>query len=307
MIRSWTTVLALAAALLASPALAQEEPATRPATDENTDMVSVFGRQLDIHPRDYALDFVLEIGDPPTDANGYARWSRDICVAVEYAPADAAQYVADRISEIAVELGLRPGGPGCRPNVGISFTTDAVATASRLVKERRRFRPSGYNFSNQGLQALEEFARSDAPVRWWQLTTEVDRTGMPAIADANTTGTPPTIAAPNSRIRNSVSDALLVQYVVVDARKVNSVSWSQLGDYLAFVSLAQVKPGAQAAGYDSILNLFDSANPPSELTDWDWSYLHALYDLDTQLYAGHQRGALADLILRRQTAAVEEN
>jgi hypothetical protein len=68
------------------------------------------------------------------------------------------------------------------------------------------------------------------------------------------------------------------------------------------VSLAQVDPNGSAAGYDSILNLFDSGAGQSvaSLTDWDMTYLHALYDLNQHRVPGAQRQELVDLIARRQ-------
>ena len=55
------------------------------------------------------------------------------------------------------------------------------------------------------------------------------------------------------------------------------------------VALAQVDAEADTAAYPTILNLFaDPASAPAGLTDWDRSYLTALYDAElNQLQPSH--------------------
>jgi hypothetical protein len=308
----------LAAGLFNPAARAQEEPAAEAApaptasqsTDElQSDTITVIGRRGEgVALRDYAMDFVIEIGDPPTSHNGYARWGRRICIGVLNAPQDGGEFVADRIGEIATELGLKPQGPGCTPNIVIAFAADAKALAQQLVEEQpRRFRPfGGEGGTTQGLWSLSKFAESDAPVRWWQVTMVVDRMGAPAISEPGQPGGPTVVAGANSFIRNSVEDELWNATVIVDAPQVNGVSWIQLADYLAMVTLAQIDPEGSSAGYDSVLNLFESPDSVRGLTDWDWSYLRALYELDRRLMPRHQRGVLAGLIAREQQRLEEE-
>lgn len=309
----------LAAALLGAPAGARQtsaapsEPspveaappaAEQPAAPDPTEVIVITSdRPAGMSLREYASEFVFEIGDPPNSNVGYARWRRDICVGVENLPVEAGQFVAERISDIGAELGLRPQGPGCRPNIGIVFAADGKALASHLVEtEPRRFRPyGGEGGTTQGLEALSEFASSDAPIRWWQVMMTVDRMGNDAIETPNRPdGAPPVVAGANSLITNSVEDELRSAFVIVDANKIGMLDWRQLADYLAFVCLAQVEPGGDSSGYDSILNVFESPSSVDELTEWDWSYLRALYELDRRLMPRSQRGALARLIARDQ-------
>ncbi len=307
MARLSTTLGVLAVLAAGADALAQDEPTVAatptPTAMEGADTVTVIGRRGEgVTLRDYAMDFVAELGDPATPRTGYATWGRRICIGVENAPADGAQFIADRIGEIATELGLRAGGPGCTPNVVISFALDGQALAQAMVEQQPlRFRPfGGYGGTTQGLQRLDDFASSDAAVRWWQVTMIVDWMGKPAITLTGQPEGPTVVAGANSLLRQSVEDQLWTETIIVDAPKVTGVSWRQLADYLALVTLAQIDPKGSSAGYDSILNLFDGGGSVPGLTDWDWSYLRGLYELDRSLEPRHQRGVLAGLIARNQ-------
>jgi hypothetical protein len=309
MVSARPTLTALA--FLCAPwTTAQEAAPVAPAGEEPTDEVVVTGQRAeDLQLGEYATNFVVEIGDPTSDWHGFARWRKSICAGVINAPtAQGAQFIADRVGDIARDLGLATQEPGCSPNIVILFAPDAAAVASRWVESNpSMFRPfGGEGGTTQGVAALREFTTSDAPVRWWQISMVTDWSGQPAF---NTRSQPefgikgaltgqPSVAGTNSNIVNSVEGELAQAYVIVDTRKLGGTSWEQIADYAAMVALAQIDPKGNAVGYDSILNLFQSHASVRGLTDWDRSYLRALYQLDLRLMPRNQRGALAGLIVR---------
>src|SRR5262252_4633839 len=114
---------AVAAALAAPPGLAQDSPpqgAARAAdASQPIDEVIVRGRrmsEIESDLRVYIDKFLTQVAKPVT-GRGYARWQRSVCVGVHNLENSAAQYVVDRISRQALELGLEPGEPGCTPQV----------------------------------------------------------------------------------------------------------------------------------------------------------------------------------------------
>ncbi|MCP5146206.1 MAG: hypothetical protein H6978_15460 [Gammaproteobacteria bacterium] len=259
--------------------------------------------------RETITDFVAEVGDPPSANYGYARWNRNLCVSVASLPEDPAQYIVNRISEVAEGLGLGAREAGCAPNITVVFTNDGAKLASRLVETSpRAFRPyGGVGGTTQGLHALNEFATSAEPVRWWLLTMPVDRAGMVAVRlqDNSDQGAYPTIQGSNSRISHSVRDDLWGAYVIVDVSKVRQFNWTQIADYLAMVVLVQIDPAATPAGFDSILNLFDTTTPAAGLTEWDKSYLHAVYEMAQYRLPRTQKSELVSRMLRAQDAAAD--
>jgi hypothetical protein len=243
---------------------------------------------------------------------GFARWNGSVCVGVNNLEATAAQYIVDRISLLAHEAGLTPGEPGCAPQVIIIFTTDGRELASSLAEDQSRvLRPTNYLGTHRGLSALDEFVESEKPVRWWQLSLPVDaRTGAPAMVLQRDVLCE-TMCAPNvnvagpSRIHSGIVDALQRVIIIVDSTKLHGTTWQQLGDYLAIVSLAQVDLEADPASFDSILNLFTNPAAYSGLTDWDRTYVRALYEFDQERNPKLQVGELTAEMLRLELGSDE--
>jgi hypothetical protein len=296
-------VLANAAAAAAESA----EPQPAPAAD--VENITVTGQRPALIRRQM-MDFVVEIGDPVGGSfgRGFARWREKVCVGVHnLTDANASQYIADRISSIAIEVGLRPGEPGCEPNLNVIFSTDGRAMATQLAEQSPdTFRPyGGEGGTTQGRTALEDFKASEAPVRWWQVTMVVDELGYAAIdITKGAYSAPVTRSGGPSFIKTATSDDIWASYVIVDATKLSGAQLPQLADYLAMVSLAQIDPKAVPSS-DSILNLFNAASPAGGLTDMDRTYLHALYDIDTMMLPQAQRGMLANTMMRARVYGEE--
>ncbi len=276
MVRTLCTIVGLLAASLIAPAYAQE---SAPEAPDVGDEVVVRGRRMsDIEDglRAEIGKFIGEISAPPA-GRGLARWDRRVCIGVHNLEQVSAQYLVDRISKLALDVGLTPGEPGCGPNVIIIFTTDGRKLATQLVENEPKFlRPTGEGGVHLGLAGLDRFAESDKAVRWWQLSMPVSaQSGITAIELANGLGPPVIGVAGPSRIHSGIVDALQRVIIIVDSTKLTGTTWQQLGDYLAVVSLTQVDLEANPASFDSILNLFTNPKAYSGLTDWDRTYVQA--------------------------------
>lgn len=274
----------MAGALLATPIQAQDPGPEGPVTLED---VTVTGRPLER----MIQDFVGQVAEP-NRRRGLARWEGAVCVGVANLRTESAQYLADRISTVAEDLGLDPGAPGCTPNVLVVATSDAGGLARALVGERRRaFRMGGAGMDRGG-DALEDFVTTDRPVRWWQMAMPVDSEsgaratrlpgdceGIGCAGGANSVMAfaPQVKVFAASRLQTQVVDNLIRAVVIVDVDDVSHLSILQLADYIAMVSLAQIDPDADTRAYASILNVFDDAGSAAHLTDWDLAYLGGLY------------------------------
>jgi hypothetical protein len=305
----------LVAALLTAGATAQQPAAQEPPPDgaaeapQGIDEVIVRGRRLeDIEDdlRIYIRDFIGEVVAKPP-GRGFARWHRKVCIGVHNLETSAAQYIADRISSLALQVGLEPGEPGCRPDVNIVFATNAREIAARMAEdEPRLFMQVGGNAGmDLGRVALQQFVESEQAVRWWHVSLPVDaRTGAAAIELDKSCGNPHCppyvpVAGP-SRIHSGTRDDLMYVIIIVDATKLRGTTWQQIGDYLAVLSLAQIDPNANPAAFDSILNLFTNPAAYSGLTDWDRSYVRALYELDQERIASLQTNEIVSLIAEQE-------
>lgn len=258
---------------------------------------------------DYVRQFIGEIVALPP-GGGHARWRYGFCTGIYNLEPTAAQYVVDRISSLAMEVGLDPGEPGCRPDVFIIFTVDADDLAANMVETQPRlFRPGGPVCCMQlGLEALDEFVQSDQPVRWWHVSMPVDPLhGQRAIQlPQDGHGEYPVVAVEGpSRIHSGVIDALYHVVVIVDATQLTGTTWQEIGDYLAVISLAQINPKADPAAFDSILNLFSNPSAYSGLTDWDRTYVSALYEMNQERRQGLQNNELVGRIVMRERDSVD--
>jgi hypothetical protein len=156
-----------------------------------------------------------------------------------------------------------------------------------------------------GLAGLDKFTQSDKAVRWWHVSMPVDaRTGVPAMRFP---GQPPPVVLKTgaSRLYNGIRDDLRNVLIVVDSTKLTGTTWQQLADYLAIVSLAQIDPSTDPAAFDTILNLFSNTAAYSGLTDWDRSYLQALYEFNQERDARLQRNLIVSHIAKREQSTTE--
>jgi len=312
---NWALALALATAMSspqnappASPPSGQQDPAATATLDD----VIVERRQLESMVR----NFVGEVG-APANRRGLARWQGEICVGVVNIRADVAQYIADRVSEVGMDLGLTPGDPGCRANIFIVFAVDSAGLADAMVDENRQAFRRGVSGLDRGNPALRDFRTADRPVRWWHVSMPTDsETGRRAVrlpGDVDpSTGQPDapvisTFAA--SRLNSQIRDDLSKAMIIVDVDRLGETNLAQLADYLAFIALAQVDPDGQTTSFDTILNLFDAPMSVDGLTEWDASYLRSLYRVQNspvqRINPRAQAGVMAADMLRDRRRARE--
>jgi hypothetical protein len=316
-------VLSLAALLAVAPMQApqqapapQEVPARQASGDPapvDLGEVEVTGRPLDSMIR----TFVDEVA-AANSRRGLARWDDRICVGVANLRAEPAQFIIDRVSTVAEDLGIMPGEPGCSPNAIIIASDDPDGLARQLTEERRRAFRMGGSGMDRGRSALEGFVASDAPVRWWQVSMPANaETGQRAVRIPGECRDPcqsvddfaPSISVfAASRLSTQIVDYIFRTVVILDIDQIGQVSGQQLADYVAMVTLAQIDPEADTSRYASILNVFEAPDTASGLTAWDQAYLRGLYDAERNrrnLRAG--RMEIADSIYQahQQSRAAE--
>lgn len=307
-ITSWAVVMAASLAMLggAGAARAQEDDGGVYRLEE----VVVEARRLD----QAARLFIDEVANPAGN-RGPARWDDGVCVGAANFTPEVAQYLVDRVSDVARELGLRAHEPPCEPSILIMGTTDGAGFARELVARRPKLFIVGGSGMDQGYAALGRFQEGEAAVRWWHVSVPVDdETGQIAVRLPTMYSVVPSTDPNNlmfenhaptitrnfpSRLREPLRDVMKRSFVIIDVDLTGGVTLEQLADYVAFVALAQVDPNADMARFDSILNLFTpggSATPG--MSPWDRAYLDGLYDMQTGFVGrGAQTRALSQSIL----------
>jgi hypothetical protein len=207
------------------------------------------------------------------------------------------EFIADRISQRAIAVGLEAGAPGCDTNLLVIATNDPERLLPAIAeKHRALFGFSGdANLDTGGSEtSLAAFLASNLPVRWRQVIETVGANGMPLDGDPAVNGFDnshdsdprwknaftnlPITRTESTRLRSTVRRQLSRVVVVVDTRQTAGIGLGAISDYLAFVTLADVGPDTDMASFPSILNLFNpQAERLAEMSDWDKAFLSGLY------------------------------
>lgn len=280
-----------AAALMVSVQTSAEQQATTAAPQDvpstQLEDVTVTGRTLD----QLIGKFVDEVAEP-NRGRGLARWMGGVCVGAANLRPEAAQYIVDRVSTVAEDVGLHTGGPGCSPNLLIVATSDSEILARGMLAARPTAFRMGGGGMDRGGAALRDFQNTSRPIRWWQVSMPVDAdsgaraTRLPGDCEpaacnkslGGVLGFAPVISVfAASRLHTQIVDDIFRTVVIVDVDDVSGLTALQIADYIAMVSLAQIDPDADTSAYASILNVFDEGSESPSLTGWDKAYLAGLY------------------------------
>ncbi|MEN5052500.1 hypothetical protein [Brevundimonas naejangsanensis] len=309
---------ALALSGLTSTALAQAQPDVTVLPE-----VTVQGRATPEAVR----DFVGRVA-APSPGRPLAQWRGPICPGVVNLEREAAQAIIDRVSQTAAELGLWTGNPGCESNLVVVFAEDGRATAQSLNQANPKLFRQNVTGWDRGRVAFDVFLSDERPVRWWSLSIPTDpdtgqvavrtpgqRTGVTLDSDVAAMlgcspadcaiGAAPIIErrAGSVRLDAAVVETLFKVIVIVDMDLIGSVNTTQLADYVSMIALAQIDASADTTGFDTVLNLF-SGSVPAGLTEWDRSYLAALYAPRAQRRSvSAQAQAVAEVMTRGELSA----
>jgi hypothetical protein len=320
MVTRWiVTGLTAAALALTASAAAQPQP-------ERENEIVVIGSRAE----EMAQSYAGEIAVASQAENQYARWDESLCPSVAGLSAADAQTLIDHIARRADQVGVETGRTGCQRNLVVIFASDSDAVAREVVDTRRDLLGyySAEDSATAGREALEAFASTPRPVRWWHVAYTVTADGR-RLADTDTRvggGTADALGASQgmgsdavlrgngfqgaeavrsqgSRFRRSTRQDIGFVLIIVDTRRIEGLPPAAVADYLAMAALVQLDPDADMSAFPSVLNLFaDQAAGRSvtpAMTSWDLGYLEGLYAATREAAnARQQRSEIARRIVR---------
>ncbi|MDQ0463301.1 hypothetical protein QO010_001049 [Caulobacter ginsengisoli] len=280
----------LAPALLSALAILQAGPATTPPPNpsEGNTVESLVVTAPAKTDKEQITSFVSSVTATGSDKR-VGRWDRKICPGVIGLKPAYAQVLLDRIAANAQAVGLEVGKPGCKADILIVASADTDALVRQAVKDNPDTFAKYEDGVSRGKKALQAFIDSQAPVRWWHVSSRKLSDGQTYVQGANVRVR--SVGRVNANTRVDFDHVV----IVLDARRVGVVRFSALADYVAMVSLAQINPDADTKGVSSILNLFtDKAagvEPVEGMTDWDRAYLRGLYTARRDVRRGDRQEA----------------
>ncbi len=284
MLNAVASVLLAATTEAAGPPVAADSDAASAAGNSRVmQEVTVIAQRLKLEAK--ITNYVYGIA-ALQNREGVARWQEPVCPQVSGLTREAGEFVLERLSEIARDAAVPLAGESCRANLFIFVTYHPQELLQAM--EKRYFAVA---FGNATPSEVDAFVKTPRAVRVWHSpywspsggTTLAQ--GVPPSAQVLGGGlsSPPVYNTPGaigaSRLMAPGSWRFGNVYVIADASRMRGVSQGQFADYIAMVSLAQIKPAAQLNDAKSILTLFGDTPQaaPAGMSDWDQAFLKSLY------------------------------
>ena len=298
-------VLTLMLALVAGAAAAQgPAPPAPPGTTVSgvTVVPSKQANQTEHERYEQSLNFISSHGQT-AHIGQLAHWPEPVCpVALGLSP-QLNQFVADRVKQLAFEIGApRPRRRDrCRPNIEILFTDQPQALMDLVAKKRNQL--LGFHYvANE--HAVTRIVR---PIQAWYLTQTVSGAGNGASVDYPASlGTGQSLDLAQSHMPagcagSAFSECLSSQFVnILIVADVNALSGREIepvADYISLISLAQFKMVETCDATPTLLDMFTPAcaerpvaNAPARQ---DVGYLKALYGGPASLKLWLQKSEIA--------------
>jgi hypothetical protein len=279
--------------LLAAPVAAQ---------DPSGQTITVTGERPDeAQIRREAREFV-ESHAVRTRIGQYARWHVPVCVRTWGLPLELNARISNRVMDIAESIGIRTNRAElCSPNVRIGFTT-APQTMIRAAV-RRNSLVVGFHYASEGARLM----RVRQPVQAWYMTTTTgdssrNQSGVIGTETIDVAGQPTPGGRSDSRLTSGLSSGLAHVLIFADVRVAEGQDTDAIAELLAFLALVQTPVAEECNDSETIVNLMNPACPPERhpaaLTAADTAYLRALYGMNSETIAQHQRGDLVTRMVR---------
>jgi hypothetical protein len=275
--RSQLPMLIALVSLISSTAAAADAPANP------VEEVTVFAQRLKLEAK--IANFVYGI-TTQENYEGLARWTSPLCPQVTGLTREQGEYVLERVSEIALAAGAPLAGEECHPNLFVFVTNEPQELLQAM--ESRYF---AVTFGNAPPSQVDDFIKTPRPVRVWHSPYWTPGAGTPQahglppgaqVLGGGLSGAPTYTDAGMDGASRLVSQGVWTfgnVYVVVDAKQLHGVTQGQFADYIAMVSLAEIKPAPHLGESQSILGLFAGTpqTAPAGMSAWDTAFLKALY------------------------------
>ena len=237
---------------------------------------------------DNVMIFINSHSKPKDGGTGtLSRWKKAVCVKTEGLPPAFGDYISARVEAIAaaVKTPQEKRNP-CRPNVFVIFTNEPQRFIDTVVDQDPEI--LGYHYSAQ----LKKLKNIDRPIQAWHVTgLEADLSGVML----DSVWAPALIVHSATHISNGVYSFILFTLVVVDGEKISGYSLGAISDYIAMLTLSQVRLIDGCGELPSILDLMATActrTKSQSITAADLAYLRSLNTVGQEVDYSIQKKAI---------------
>lgn len=278
--RHWLRILVLGSAMAAWPAAAED-----PTGGGSAGEIVVEGKRIEKKEIDA---FVRALTDTPAYGQ-ISRFEWEVCPAAGGLLPQQNSAIVSRIRTVAAAAGAPVGKTGCKPNMLVLVTRDS----QQYVKSLRNKYPAMFK---DEIDQPAHVQNNGAAVAW-HVEGRLTQDNLPAdIADAGTTKYYISSTMSSSRLTPPTRPHFLAGVLVLDVDSLGGLTTTQVADYATMRLLARTDTARlDRTAAPTILSVIDAApdsQVPVTLTNWDFSYLKALYGSLENRYASSQRGQM---------------
>jgi len=254
-----------------------------------------------VRPSPHQLrDFVRALTDAPSYGQ-IGRFHSPVCPAAMGLSETQNIRIAERIRQVAAAAKIPVAPAKCIPN---AFLIVAPDKAEAIRELNRRF--PAY-FSAMTDREIRNLANSSEPAAAWQVTGLLNADGLEAVKAAGAGYYTVRAANTPSRIKSASKPTFKASVVVVDVKSAAGLTLTQLADYAALRTFADIDPARiTKVGVPTILGVLgapDDKPLPVTLTSWDLGFLKSLYATDNGYLATYQRGDMERIVKKEADKA----
>lgn len=268
--RSHAISLAIAlAGLFATPAAAQDAVAQGDAPEGTTIIVRP---PLTENERKQELrEFTKQIVRPPRMHQPIAKFFFPVCPQVRGLAAADAEAIAERMRQNARALGIGANeDPKCAPTILVAFMSPAAGPPEKWLSA------DSPQLAHLAARERERVLSEAGPVRAWNRVEVRDFYGQPQVVGETTLIDP----QPKSKSDPIVTTEITGTAVLIARDAAEGLTLAQLADYATMRTLigSGAPPDGGLTPVETILSLFEDADPPVGMTSFDKALVEELYN-----------------------------
>lgn len=244
----------------------------------------------------HIASFVRSHGNPGRRLGQLGRWDKALCVSTVGLTPGLNDFVTARVQAIAASVAphlAQAKAGACTPDVYVVFTTEPQTLMNNVAKTQ----PQLLGFHEP--QEVPKLKTIDRPVQAWYVTATAGLDRVETVVDDMWHTLP--AGELNTRLRTGMSSLIQFALVVIDTKKVDGYTIGSISDYVAMVTLSQVRFGEGCGDLPSILDMLApgcQAAKSDSITAGDLAYLRALYLVRLDQAIGPQRVSIEDAMMR---------
>lgn len=285
-------LLALALALTAAPALAQEPPPEKAEPE-----ILVVGARDKQEQAEQIRDFVRALSTEGWDKP--LTWFENICPGVIGLPPTRNFEIAARIRAVATAAGIEVAKEGCQPNLRVVVIPDKEEMLTLL---RQKHPVLFRDHDGRSVHLVPE----KGPVTAWHVRQKLDRDGN--VLEMSDDGyTYIDFFGASSKVLALYRPVAMGAMILIEQKGLVGLTTTQIADYAAMRALTTIHPQRLSrSNAPTILHVMSSKigdETPLSLTRWDFALLKSAYSVPAYSYSASQRSRIRRAIKKELGAA----